>query len=244
MERKVALIAGGVKGIGRGVGLALAKSGWDVAFSWRTSEDTARLTTDELTALGVRARASRVDVSDARACADWVAETEAAFGRIDALVNCVGPYHRVGLLKETPEGWREMFDTNLHPLFYLARAVAPGMRQRHSGRIVAFSMANADQMNAQPMVTAHYVAKVGVLVLVRSLARALAKDGITVNAVSPGFVASGSAPPEELDEIVKNIPMGYVGEVSDAVSAVTFLLSDEARYVTGSNVHVSGAWGI
>ena len=105
-------------------------------------------------------------------------------------------------------------------------------------------MANADQMVAQPDVTAHYIAKAGVLILTRTLARLLAPHGITVNAISPGFIDSGSAPPEELAGMVKRIPAGYVGNVSDTVAIVRFLLSDDARYVNGANIQVSGGWGI
>jgi 3-oxoacyl-[acyl-carrier protein] reductase len=99
-------------------------------------------------------------------------------------------------------------------------------------------------MVAQPNLTAHYIAKAGVLILTRSLARTLAPHGITVNAISPGFIDSGSAPKEELEAMVKRIPAGYLGSTSDAVEAVTFLLSNEARYVNGTNIHLSGGWGI
>ena len=137
-----------------------------------------------------------------------------------------------------------MFDNNLHPVFYLSRLVAPHMIERRWGRIVCFSMANADQAVAQPQITAHYIAKSGILILSRTLARLLAPHNITVNVVSPGFVSSGSAPEEELQKMVKHIPAGYIGEVGDAVSAVRFLLSDEARYGNGANLHLSGAWGV
>ena len=137
-----------------------------------------------------------------------------------------------------------MFTNNLDPVFYLSQAVAPGMRERGWGRIVSFSMANADQLIAQPQVTAHYIAKAGVLVLTRTLARTLAPHGITVNAISPGFIDSGSAPAEELESMAKRIPAGYIGSTDDAVATVRFLLSDGARYVNGTNIHLSGAWGI
>ena len=137
-----------------------------------------------------------------------------------------------------------MFDNNLHPVFYLSQAVLPIMTEQKWGRIVCFSMANAEQVIAQPQLTAHYISKVGLLILARSLARLVAAHGITVNCISPGFIDSGSAPKEELDKMAKLIPAGYVGNVADAVSAVRYLLSDEARYVNGANLQLSGAWGV
>jgi NAD(P)-dependent dehydrogenase (short-subunit alcohol dehydrogenase family) len=105
-------------------------------------------------------------------------------------------------------------------------------------------MANAERAAAQVGVTAHYIAKLGVVVLARTLARSLAPHGITVNTIAPGFIASGSAPDEELDKMVKNIPAGYVGKTSDAVGCARFLMSDEAAYVTGTNIVLSGGWGL
>ena len=244
MNASVAVITGGARGIGRAVALDLAAQKWRVAICYRTSEQEAAGTVRDITARGGEPLAVRSDVSDPIAAQNLIRQVEQSWGRIDALINCAGPYHRLNVLDETPEGWNEMFDHNLHPVFYLARAAAPGMKDRHYGRIVNFSMANADQMIAQPEVTAHYIAKAGVLILTRTLAKLLAPHGITVNAVSPGFIDSGSAPAIELAGMAKKIPAGYVGEVKDAVAAVRFLLSDEARYVTGTNIHVSGGWGI
>jgi 3-oxoacyl-[acyl-carrier protein] reductase len=244
MTSRVALITGGAKGIGRGIALDLAAQKWHVAFCYRTSEAEATATADAITERGGRALPIRCDVSDPVAAGQLVAQVEQAWGRIDALVNGAGPYHRVNLFEETVEGWNEMFAGNLHPIFYLARAVAPGMKTRKSGRIINFSMANADQMLSQPDVTAHYIAKAGVLILTRTLAKLLAPHGITVNAISPGFIDSGSAPPEELAGVTKRIPAGYIGTVGDTVAAVRYLLSEEARYVNGANIQISGAWGI
>jgi 3-oxoacyl-[acyl-carrier protein] reductase len=244
MDQAVALITGGAKGIGRGIALDLATRHWRIAICYRTSETEAQRTVRAITERGGQALAVRCDVSDPVAAKNLVKQVESQWGRIDALINGAGPYHRVNLLEETVEGWNEMFDGNLHPIFYLAQAVAPGMKARESGRIVNFSMANADQMVAQPEVTAHYIAKAGVLILTRTLAKLLAPHGITVNAVSPGFIDSGSAPPQELAGMTKRIPAGYVGTVDDTVAAVRYLLSDEARYVNGANIQISGGWGI
>jgi len=244
MNQRVALITGGAKGIGRGIALDLAAQNWQIAFCYRTSEGDAQKTARDIIDRGGRALAVRCDVSDPIAAKALVARVEQEWGRIDALINGAGPYHRINLLDETVEGWNAMFDGNLHPIFYLAQAVAPGMKARKGGRIVNFSMANADQMISQADVTAHYIAKAGVLILTRTLAKLLAPYGITVNAVSPGFIDSGSAPPAELAGMTKRIPAGYIGTVDDTVAAVRYLLSDEARYVNGANIQISGAWGI
>ena len=244
MSTNVALITGGAKGIGRGIALDLATKQWTIAFCYRNSEAEAKDTAAAIVERGGQASAIRCDVSDPVAAKQLVTRVEEEWGRIDALINCAGPYHRVNLFDETVDGWKAMFEGNLHPIFYLAQAAAPGMKSRRSGRIITFSMANADQMIAQPDVTAHYIAKAGVLILTRTLAKLLAPHGITVNAISPGFIDSGSAPPGELAAMTKRIPAGYVGTVDDTVAAVRYLLSPEARYVNGANVQISGAWGV
>lgn len=244
MSEKVALITGGARGIGRAIALDLAGNGWSVAICYRKSAKEGSEVLDVIQKQGTKGLALQCDVSDAKAGAIMVKRVQQEWGRIDALINGAGPYHRVSLLEETVEGWHSMFDTNLHPVFYLSQAVAPGMIERKWGRIICFSMANADQLIAQPQLTAHYIAKVGVLVLTRSLARVLAPHGITVNAVSPGFIDSGSAPKEELATMAKRVPAGYIGTVEDAASLVRFLLSEEARYINGANIHLSGGWGI
>lgn len=243
-SEKVALITGGARGIGRTIALTLAAQGWTIAICYRKSEKAVQETLALIQAKGVRGLAVRCDVSDHQAVAELVRQVEQAYGRIDALINGAGPYHRVNLFDETIAGWHEMFDHNLHPVFYLSRLVAPGMKARRWGRIVNFSMANADQLIGQPFVTAYYLAKIGVLVLTRTLAKMLAPDGITVNVISPGFIESGSLPAEELTKMVNSIPAGYIGTTDDVAGIVRFLLSDDARYINGANVHVSGGWGI
>lgn len=241
---KTALITGGARGIGRAIGLDLATRGFNIAICYRTSEAAAHATCSEIEQRGVSALSVRADVSDPAQVEMLFDRVRQELGAPDALVHCAGPYHRVDVLKETPEGWREMLSNNLDSFFYCARRAAPAMIENKWGRILAFSMANADRACAQPGVTAHYVAKVGVLALARSLARSLAPHGITVNTISPGFVASGSAPAEELEKMVKTIPAGFLGTLDDTVSAARFLLSDEARYVTGANLILSGGWGL
>lgn len=241
---KVALIPGGARGIGRAIACALGQRGWDVAICYRTSRADAQSAVAAVEATGNAALALACDVSTPEACADAYAKVLAWRGHVDALIHCAGPFHRVDLLAETPEGWRTMFAANVDSLFYLARLVAPGMAERRWGRIIAFAMANADRLMAQTQITAHYLAKVALLGLVRSLAKALAPSKVTANAISPGFIDSGSVDAAELAHMTKTIPAGEVGHVNDVVGAALYLLSDEASYVNGTNLHVSGAWGI
>lgn len=244
MAQRIALITGGARGIGRAIAEHLATQSWGVAYCYRTSksdaeslEETLRQSTDTVLPIAC-------DVSDPDACKAMVDRVVRECGGIHALINCAGPYHRAPILDETIEGWHEMFDNNLHPVFYLSRMVAPHMTKAQWGRILVFSMANADRLVAQPQVTAHYIAKSALLILTRTLAKVLGPHNITVNAISPGFIDSDSAPAEELERMVKNIPAGYIGEVSDAVSAASYLLSEEARYVNGANLQLSGGWGV
>jgi 3-oxoacyl-[acyl-carrier protein] reductase len=243
-EKKVALITGGARGIGRAVALDLLAAGWSVAICYRTSVSEANQVIAAGRANNARVLAFQADVSDPNAAVDLVKQVRSEWGHLHALINGAGPYHRVSLLQETNKGWHSMFDNNLHPVFYLSQAVIPIMREQKWGRIVCFSMANAEQLIGQPQLTAHYITKVGLLALARSFARLVAPDGITMNCVAPGFIDSGSAPEGELEKMVKYIPAGYVGKVEDAVAAVRFLLSEEARYVNGANIQLSGAWGV
>jgi 3-oxoacyl-[acyl-carrier protein] reductase len=241
---KVALITGGARGIGRKLAESLARDGVAVGVCYRSRTEGAEAGT-QLRGLGVPALSMQADVSRSDEVAAFLKRVEKDLGPPDILVHAAGPYHRVPLLEETIEGWNDMFASNLHSLFYLLRAAAPGLIERgRGGRVLAFSMANADRMVAQTDVTAHYLAKVGVLGLVRSYAKLLAKHRITVNAISPGFIDSGSAPALELEKMKKTIPTGAIGTMDDVVSVARFLLSDAASYTTGTNVHVSGGWGI
>src|SRR5262249_30477634 len=132
-DDRVILITGGARGIGRAIAEALGGRGWAVAVCYRTSEAEGSSLTAARGGGGARALAVRADVSNPRTAEGLVRQVEAELGRIDALVNCAGPYRRVNVLEETLEGWHAMFDNNLHPLFYLSRAVVPGMKERKWG---------------------------------------------------------------------------------------------------------------
>src|SRR4051794_35377788 len=148
MTKRVALITGGAKGIGRAIALKLAREGWSIAFCWRTSERAASETQSAVKTSGSACLSVRCDVSDARACENLVRDVNSEFGRIDALIHCAGPYAHVPLMEQTLDEWRAMFDNNLHPVFHLSRLVAPIMIEQKWGRILTFSVSNADRLAA------------------------------------------------------------------------------------------------
>ncbi len=242
--KRVALVTGGARGIGRGVALRLAAQGWHVAICYRTSAEEAAETVSAIEAHGVMAMAEAADVGDPEQAERLYHQVSNRLGPPVALVHAAGPYHRIDVLDETPAGWREMMAGNLDSFFYCARLAAPAMVELGWGRIVAYAMANADRPSGLRRLASHYTAKVGVLALVRAFARGLAEHGVTVNAVSPGYIDSGSAPLEELEAAVDHIPARRLGTIDDVVTATMFLVSDEAAYVTGTSLAVSGGWGM
>jgi len=243
-HQKVALITGGTRGIGRATALKLASEGWAVFVCYKKNEADAASLREEISAFHspvqcVKANVMRPD--EAKKIVDCAAGW---FGHIDALINCVGEYHRVSIMDETDDRWRDAFDNNLHSVFYLCQAAASGMIRHKRGRIINFGIVNAEQLTAQPFITAHYIAKAGVVALTRAFAKTLAPYGITANVISPGFIDTGGVPPKELAKSFKSIPAGYMGNPEDVASLACWLLSDEARYVNGANIQISGAWGV
>lgn len=228
---RVALVTGGGRGLGSAVARALSSDGWTVAIGYHTSEKGAQA----LAAEAGLALAIQADLRDPAQAAALAARAEAELGRVDALVNAAGGFHRGPLLEETPERWRDAFASNLDPVLFLARAVAPGMKARQFGRIVTFGMAGIEHLPPLQEVTAHGIAKAGVVMLTKALARNLAPDGITVNCVCPGFVG-------EVPGVA--IPAGRPAAPDDVVAAVRYFLSDGAGYVTGAILPVSGGWGL
>jgi 3-oxoacyl-[acyl-carrier protein] reductase len=241
---RVAIITGGARGIGRAIALDLAAQGWGTVVGYRTSPHDVSFVVDEARAAGGRAMSLQADVADAAQADHLVGQVLAQWGRVDALINAAGSYQRAHILQADAHTLEALIGDNLYTVLYMCRAVADPMSRAGWGRIINFGVANAESPRVSSHVAAHHIAKCAVLVLTRTLARELAPHRVTVNAISPGYVDTGHLSEAEIGDAVARIPAGYVGTVADVVAVVRFLLSEEARYVNGANIVVSGAWGI
>ena len=233
-----ALVTGSARGIGRAIALALAADGIDVAVHYRRSRAEAEATAAEARALGVRAVALAADVTDRGQAEALVDRAADALGGLRALVNNVGDYHKGPLAELDPATWHHMFDSNLHATFYTCQRAVPLLRAGGGGRVVNLGYTGSELLKARPGIVAYQIAKTGVILYTTALARSEAAHGITANVVSPGVMENSVTQPLE------EIPLGRSGTLDELVSAVRYLLSPPAAYVTGVHLEVAGGWNL
>ena len=234
-----ALVTGSAGGIGRALVLALARDGFDVVVHYHTSREEAEATADEARSLGVRATALAADVTDPEAAARLVEDGQSFTGGLQVLVNNVGNYHQGPLDELTVERWHEMFASNLHATFYTCRQVVPHMREAGGGRIINLGYAGSEILKARPRIAPYAIAKSGVILYSKALARTEAPHGITVNVISPGVMENSDSVPD-----MAAIPAGRLGDLDELVAAARFLVSKEAAYITGTTIEVAGGWNL
>lgn len=233
-----ALITGAARGVGRHLALALAKHGYDVAIHYRSSAAEAQAVVSEAQSYGVRALALKADVTQVAEATALVHDAHRHLGRLDVLINNVGNYHQGPLEALTPELWHEMLGSNLHSTFYTCQAAVKLMRVQGNGRIINLGYAGAEHLIARPGIVAYTIAKTGVILYSKALAKSEAKHGITVNVLSPGVLENSVSQP------VVEIPLGRTGTLDELAAAALYLLSPEARYVTGITLEVAGGWNL
>jgi 3-oxoacyl-[acyl-carrier protein] reductase len=238
---KAALVTGGSRGIGKAVGLRLARQGADVAFSYRGNTDAAKATAAEIESIGTKALPIQGDVKDPESAEAVVKAVLEAFGKVDILVNNAGITRDDLIMRMSEEAWRDVLETNLFGAFWMTKAVTRPMLKARAGRIVNMTSVSGQ---AGQMGQANYSsAKAGLIGLTKATARELASRGITVNAVAPGFVLTELTQdlPEALQaEITARTPLGRFGTTEEIADAVAFLASDEAGYITGHVLAVDG----
>lgn len=243
LNGKTALVTGASRGIGRAIALRLAEDGANVAVIYAGSADKAEAVVNEITALGVNAKAYQCNVADSAAVNETVKAVTNDLDKIDILVNNAGITRDGLMLRMKDEDFDAVLDTNLKGAFNMIRACYSGFIRKKSGRIINISsvsgiMGNAGQAN-------YSASKAGVIGLTKSVARELASRGITCNAVAPGFIQTDMT--ENLGDnnpLLNSIPLGRMGKPEDIAAAVAFLASDSAAYITGEVLKVDGGLAI
>lgn len=240
LEGKTAIITGGAQGIGNAIVEALAEEGATVGVAdvvW----EKAKLVADELNAKGKKAIPFKVNVANAQEVKEMFAQAFAAWGKIDILVNNAGITRDGLIIRLKEDDWNQVLSINLNGTYFCIKEAISKMAKQRFGRIINISsivgvIGNAGQAN--------YVAsKAAVIGLTKSVAREYANRGITVNAIAPGFIETAMTqilPAQIKEELLKQIPQGKMGSVSDIAHAVCFLASEKSSYITGHVLHVNG----
>jgi NAD(P)-dependent dehydrogenase (short-subunit alcohol dehydrogenase family) len=234
LSGKAALVTGAGKRLGRAVALRLASEGADVAVHYRGSDGEAREVVEEIEKLGRRAEAMAAELTSVEEIRALVQRVANEFGRIDVLVNCAANFLPSSVISTTEEIWDASLDTNVKGPFFLAQAAAPWLR-RSNGAIVNF--ADTAGMMGWPGYIAHSVSKAGMIMLTKTLAKALAPE-VRVNAIAPGTITMPGDPPEWEREFVKIAPLKKTGTVEDVAEAVSYLAS--AKFLTGHVLVLDG----
>ncbi|TPG08347.1 acetoacetyl-CoA reductase [Rhodanobacter glycinis] len=242
--RRVALVTGGIGGIGTEICRQLTQTDCKVvAVDLAARSERIAAFRDEIASSHDAITFEPADVSDFDSCQQLVARIEQQHGRVDILVNAAGITRDASLRKMTPQQWHELMRVNLDGVFNMCRNVVEGMTARGFGRIVNISSVNGQ--TGQFGQTNYSAAKAGVHGFSMALARETARKGVTVNTVSPGYcdtpmVAAVSA--EIRAQIIADIPVGRLGSPADIARTVAFLAADDAGYITGANLPVNGGY--
>ena len=244
LDNKTALITGASKGLGKAMAMALAEAGAKVALVSRDPRQLG-LVAEEARALGAEAEVFQADVSDEAQVARLEAEVAARFGKVQILINNAGINIRKQLTEFSLEEWRRVMDTNLTSVFLMCRAFVPHMKGSGYGRIL--NMASIMAHISLPGRAAYSSSKAALLGLTKALALELAPEGITVVAISPGpFGTEMNLPllqnPELYQKFISSIPLGRWGKVEEIGKLAAFLCSQDAGFITGTDILIDGGW--
>lgn len=241
LSGQVALVTGGSRGIGAAIVRELGKQGASVAINYARSADAAQALAAELSQLDCQADTFGFDVSDEDAVSEGVKAVVEKFGRLDVLVNNAGIADDGLLVRTKGDQWRRTLEVNLSSCFYCSRAVAKPMMKARGGRIINISSVIGEMGNAGQV--AYSASKSGIFGLTKSLARELGSRGITVNAITPGWISTdmtSEMSEEQTAGILAQVPLGRLGSPDDVAATVAFLAGPGSSYVTGQILGVNG----
>ena len=242
-DGRAALVTGGSRRIGKAIALALAKAGADVAISYRSHRADARKVAKAIERMDRRSIAVRADLTRSSDCRRLVETAAASLGQLDILVNNVGEWVVKPVETMDLATWHRILDSNRTSTFLCSKYAARHMRRNAWGRIVNLGAAGAYRAHGSADMSASYAAKAGIVAFTKSLAREVGRHGITVNVVSPGIIEDLDLRPSAARRRKDSqTAVGRSGTGADVASAVLFLVSDEAQFVTGDVIGVTGGW--
>lgn len=239
---RAAIVTGATRGIGRAIALELARCGADVAFNYAKSAEAADSLKAEIEAMGVRALSVQCDVAQTDAAAEMVKQTKDAFGRIDFLVNNAGVTRDTLILRMKEEDWDTVIDTNLKGAWNFSKAVVRFMLRQETGGSI-LNISSISGTNGMPGQSNYSASKAGMFGLTKALAKEVASRKVTVNALALGMVStdmSGALDESYRSKVLEQIPLGRYAEPEEIARIACFLLSDDARYITGQIIQVDG----
>jgi len=243
LQDKVAIVTGGTRGIGRAIVFELIQNGAKVVFTYLKSDETAGIILDEIKKLRGEAEAIKADNRSFDDSRKVVEETLNKFEKLDILINNAGIIKDKALMLMEPSEWQEVIDTNLTGYFNMSKACIVTMLKQKSGNIVNISsvagiVGTARQVN-------YSSAKAGIIGLTKSLAKEVAAYNIRVNAVAPGYIETDMTKDlKQKENMLKLIPCGRFGKAEEIARVVSFLVSDNAGYITGQVIKVDGGLAI
>jgi len=243
LQNRTALVTGASRGIGKGIALALGRQGATVAVSYHTNRAAAEQTVQAVQTAGGRAFSVATDVTDPVRAGQMVRAVGERLGRVDILVNNVGNFAWKSVADSSTQEWQDVLSSNLFSVFYTSRAVLPLMRGQHWGRIINLGSVGAERAFGQAKISAFLAAKAGMVAFSRSLALEEARNGITVNVVNPSIHDDSELTVEEATRVKDSrFPVGRPPTAEDVAAAVLYFASEQAGYVTGQVLNVSGGW--
>jgi len=242
LRNRIALVTGASRGIGKEIALALGRAGARVAIGYRTNKLGAQKVVDELRA-AAEAAVFPSEVTDPKRVEELIEAVVRRFGGLDILVNNVGEFEWKPLLDSTLEEWHAVVASNLFSVVYTTKYSVPVMRQKRWGRIINLGSVGAERAFGQAKISAYSAAKAGLVAFSRSLALEEARHGITVNVINPPVIDDKALSLEEAEKLIDaRFPVGRPATARDIAEAVKFFASDEASFITGQVLSVSGGW--